>query len=584
MPSVAALGIDYSGNNNYWTPNNFSVTAGAGNDSLVDSPTAYGTDTGVGGTVRGNYATLNPLQIGSSTTLNNGNLDSAATASSFNTTMGTVFASTGKWYAEVTILDVSADYSTKRVGVGIIKDTGTEQGNYLGSSSAGYAYYANATKYNNASSASYGATYVTNDVIGIALDLDAGTLVFYKNNTSQGTAYSSLSGLFTFAVSHYGSGAKVAINFGQRAFAYTAPSGFKALCTTNLPTPTIGATSTTQADNYFGVALYSGTGSGNSNVVSGLEFTTDLWWQKARNAANNNYLQDAVRGFGASKSLTSNSTGAEGFNGTPLTQSLSVSSTGFTVSGSDFNGNTASETYVAWCWDAGGSNATNTAGTITSTVRANTTSGFSIATFTKNANTNETIGHGLGVAPSMIIVKTRQSSGYTGWAVYHVSTGSNGYFELNTTSAFITLSTTWNNTAPTSTVFTMGTGWTSTQNFVAYCFAAVAGYSAFGSYTGNGSADGPFVYTNFRPRYLLIKVSSGTTNDWIIWDSARNTYNTMYAGLYADLSIAENSGSPVDILSNGFKIRNTGGGYNTSSATYIYAAFAESPFKYALAR
>jgi hypothetical protein len=581
MASVAALGVDSSGNGNYWTPNNFSVTAGAGNDSMVDSPTAYGTDTGVGGEVRGNYATLNALQIGSSTTLNNGNLDSAATASSFNTTIGTVFASTGKWYAEVTILDVSADYSTKRVGVGIIKDTGTEQGNYLGSSSAGYAYYANATKYNNASSASYGATYVTNDVIGIALDLDAGTLVFYKNNTSQGTAYSSLSGLFTFAVSHYGSGAKVAINFGQRAFAYTAPSGFKALCTTNLPTPTIGATSTTQANDYFNVVLWTGNSSA-SQAITGVGFQPDLVWAKARPANSGQNWVDAVRG--ATKNIRSNSTDAEATVNTVI----SFQSDGFTVGdGNGYDINKSGESVVGWCWNAGGSNATNTSGTITSTVRANTTSGFSIVTYT-GTGSNATVGHGLGVAPRMII--TKQRNGTWSWMTYHASLPVNAYILLNTTDAQTTNRSDVYNGTPSSTVINIGNNATingSGSTYVAYCFAPVAGYSAMGSYTGNGSTDGPFVYTGFRPRYVLIKniTTGGAGYDWFIHDTARDTYNVCTLDLEANLALSENQyGAEQDIISNGFKLRNSGAGTNGSSNTYIYAAFAESPFKYALAR
>jgi hypothetical protein len=360
------------------------------------------------------------------------------------------------------------------------------------------------------------------------------------------------------------------------------------LCTTNLPTPTIGATSTTQADNYFGVALYSGTGSGNSNVVSGLEFTTDLWWQKARNAANNNYLQDAVRGFGASKSLTSNSNGTEGFNGTPLTQSLSVSSTGFTVSGSDFNGNTASETYVAWCWNAGGSTVTNTSGTISAQVRANTTAGFSIVTYTGNGVDGATVGHGLGVVPSMVIQKRRDGS-IGGWRVWHsaiyATSGVTSTLYLNLD--YASTADGDNISGVSSTTFTTrGTGATnpSGNGCVAYVFTPVAGYSAFGSYTGNAAADGPFIYTGFRPEFVMIKASS-STGDWVMQDVARSPYNVSTNYLVANASTAEQTGQLLDFVSNGFKIRvAVSGAMNGSGTTYIYAAFAESPFKYALAR
>jgi hypothetical protein len=278
---------------------------------------------------------------------------------------------------------------------------------------------------------------------------------------------------------------------------------------------------------------------------------------------------------GVQKSLYSNLTNAEATD----PGVYSFDSDGFTAYNSAY-------TYVAWNWNAGGSTVTNTSGSISAQVRANPTAGFSVVTFTKNASTNETIGHGLGVAPTMIIVKTRGSAGYTGWAVYHVSTGTNGYLELNTTSAFNTLSTTWNNTAPTSTVFTMGTGWTAASNsMVAYCFAAVAGYSAFGSYTGNGSTDGPFVYLGFRPRFIVYKISSGTTGNWKMHDTSRGTYNANSPELLAESSAAEGASSGLfDLLSNGFKLRTTSSNYNGSGNTYIYMAFAENPFKYSLGR
>ena len=579
--STTTLGLDYSGNSNTWTTNNFSVTAGSGNDSLTDVPTpwiVYNTTGDVGGVVRGNYATLNPLQIGSSTTLNNGNLDSAATASSFNTTIGTVFASTGKWYAEVTILDVSADYSTKRVGVGIITSTGTEQSSYLGSSTSGYAYYANATRFNNATSASYGATYVTNDVIGIALDLDAGTLVFYKNNTSQGTAYSSLSGLFTFAVSHFGSGAKVAINFGQRPFAYTPPSGFRSLCTTNLPASTV-----LKGGEYMNAVLYTGNGSAG-NAKTGLGFQPDFLWFKSRNQARSHALFDAVRTrtYGlASESTNGDYTSAAGRD------LASFDSDGFTVGvPENFNSTNANgDTIVTWAWKANGAGVSNTAGSITSTVSANTTSGFSIVTYT-GTGANATVGHGLGVAPHMIITK-RRTTFTSGWGVWHTAIAGTEYLLLNSTAAKATATTAWNSTIPTSTVFSIGDASFSNgsvDGYVAYCFAPISGFSAFGSYTGNGSADGPFVYLGFRPRFIMIKDITAAYN-WIMVDTARDTYNGVQYILIPNLSDAEYSGTIIiDILSNGFKYRFAGGSGNTSGDTLVYAAFAENPFKNALAR
>jgi hypothetical protein len=226
-------------------------------------------------------------------------------------------------------------------------------------------------------------------------------------------------------------------------------------------------------------------------------------------------------------------------------------------------------------------------------VSANPTAGFSVVTYT-GTGANATVGHGLGVAPSMIIIKNR-TLGTENWAVYHTSTGAGNWLLLSGTNAAIANTTIWQNTSPTSSVFSLGpisNTNVSGSNFVAYCFAAVSGYSAFGSYTGNGSSDGPFVYLGFRPRYIMIKnISTGGANyDWVIADSSRETYNTTQNDLAANTSGAEASGilqQPNDFLSNGFKIRASGANAyptNASGSTYIYAAFAEHPFRQSRAR
>jgi hypothetical protein len=564
------LGKDSSGNGNNWTPNNFSVTAGAGNDSLVDSPTNYGTDTGVGGEVRGNYATLNPLdKNASSITLSNGNLQYSTSGTNYGV-RSTFAINSGKWYWEANITT-----KTNEIIIGIADAAWGLT--YVGATSGSYGYGASGAKYSNASSAAYGAAYTTNDVIGVALDLDAGTLVFYKNNTSQGTAYSGLSGTFFPAFSGQTSDT-VNVNFGQRPFAYTAPSGFKALCTQNLPTPTIGATSTTQANDYFNPVLY--TGNNSTQSITGVGFQPDWVWIKGRSGATDHGLYDAVRGV--QKQLESNQTGAETTETTGLT---AFGADGFTV-GALAQLNTSSATYVAWNWKANGAGSSNTAGTITSTVSANTTSGFSIVTYT-GTGANATVGHGLGVAPSMLIVKARNSSP-TNWGVYHANsnaTPQNYYLLLQSTVAATADSLAWNNTAPTSSVFSLGAGGfnINTATHVAYCFAPVAGYSAFGSYVGNGSADGPFVYLGFRPEFIMIKASSEASS-WILGDTARSPYNIQGARLFPNAANAEDNNFLFDYLSNGFKVRNSSSGNNTNGQTYIYAAFAESPFKYSLAR
>jgi hypothetical protein len=575
--TAATLGKDYSGNGNNWTPNNFSVTAGAGNDSLVDSPTSYGTDTGVGGTVRGNYATGNPLSH-LNATFANGNLDLTVAAPETSNAISTLALTSGKWYWEVT--PTVADASM----IGVCDITAATS-NRSWQSANGWAYFRNGQKYNNSSTSAYGASYVANDVIGVALDMDAGTLVFYKNGTSQGTAYST--GLSGKSLTPYlgngnggGGASQVYIcNFGQRPFAYTAPSGFKALCTQNLPTPTIGATTATQAGKFFNPVLYTGTGS--SLGVTGVGFQPDWVWVKGRSGATDHGLYDAVRGV--QKQLESNGTGAETTETTGIT---AFGSDGFTT-GALAQLNTSSATYVAWNWKANGSGSSNTAGSITSTVSANTTSGFSIVTYTGTGSA-ATVGHGLGVAPSMIICKGR-SVGGNYWQTQHSALGPTKALFLNTTDSAFTNAAYWNNTAPTSTVFSLGGNTDANGNgttYVAYCFAEVAGYSKFGSYTGNGSADGPFIFTGFKPAFVLIKSSTVASASWRLWDAKRSTYNVVNSSLFPNLPNAEVSTADyaIDFLSNGIKIRAADDGQNYSGGTFIYAAFAENPFKYSLAR
>lgn len=323
--------------------------------------------------------------------------------------------------------------------------------------------------------------------------------------------------------------------------------------------------------------LYTGTGAALSanNAVNGVSFQPDFVWVKSRSAATDHKLTDSVRGV--TKGLVSNSTAAE----TTDTQGLTAfSSGGFTV-GTDTNYNNLAATYVAWQWKAGGTAVSNTAGSITSSVSANTTAGFSVVTFTTQASGTATVGHGLGVAPSLIIQKIRTLA--ADWYVYNVSIGAGNILKLNTTDASAAASTIWNSTAPTSTVFSLGSGWAGSYSTVAYCFAPVAGYSAFGSYTGNGSADGPFVYLGFRPRFIMLK-RTDSTSDWRIYDSSRTPSNADDNVLAANTSAAEDTASgAIDVLSNGLKFRDAGAN-NVSSATYIYMAFAENPFKYANAR
>ena len=549
------------------TTSSFRTLAGinAAADSFVDTPTSYGTDIGAGGEVRGNYATLNPLNSYSAG-LSNGNLQLSQTSDSWVQGNSTIGVSSGKWYWEVTWS------SGTNIINGITKSP--LSASYVGSTSDSWGY-SGGFLYNNGSSSSYGASLSVGDVIGVALDLDAGTLVFYKNGTSQGQAASGLSGTFFPAISVYGTTSEN-VNFGQRQWAYAAPSGFRPLVDTLLPAPVVAKPS-----DYFQTVLY--TGNGSTQTISGLGFSPDLVWLKGRSVAYSHQLYDPIRG--ATNALVSNTTAAEAVYSGGLT---AFNSDGFTI-GNDGGINQSSSTFVAWTWDAGTTTTTNTVGSITSQVRANASAGFSVVTYS-GSGSSATVGHGLGVAPQMVIAKRRNASGWD-WPVWHSSLTSGTYtLFLDLTNAQANRTDIWDG-VPTSSVFKVNTsGQTndSAGTYVAYCFAPVAGYSSFGSYTGNGSADGPFVYTGFRPRWILHKsTSSESFSSWHVYDTARDAYNPVDLELYPNLSNSEGTipGGDFDILSNGFKVRtNFSGGWNTNGITYIYAAFAETPFAYSRAR
>jgi len=341
--------------------------------------------------------------------------------------------------------------------------------------------------------------------------------------------------------------------------------------------------------------LYTGNGSTQTinNSANGVSFAPDLVWVKVRSSAATHGLIDSVRGAGIA--LASNLTDAERNNGTGAGGDvIAFNSNGFNLgnntTGSATNSNLSGSTYVGWQWNAGGSTVTNTSGTISLQVRANATAGFSVVTYT-GTGTAATIGHGLGVAPSMMIIKSRPTAS-TSWIVYHSSISPTNLLTLQTTAAQQNLPLYFNSTAPTSSVFSIGsaanTGTDLNVNgstYVAYCFAAVAGYSAFGKYTGNGSTDGVFVYLGFRPRFVMVKQTNAVGN-WIVWDTSRSTYNQMQDYLLPNSSAAEanNVLVSIDVLSNGFKCRTADDDINGSGGTYIYAAFGENPTKFANAR
>ena len=561
--SNTGLGQDFSGNGNYWNTNNISVTSGTTYDAMTDVPTL------TSATVA-NYAVMNPLTNQGGLTVSNANLNvSVGNGSSWKSVIGTMaLPSTGQWYWEVTV--VTGTGSTQEI-VGVANTVDNISSSYSGSTANTYGYQSNGSKNNNAAGVAYGASYTTGDVIGVAVDTGAGTITFYKNNVSQGTAFTGLSSSYSYvaASSILGTTSNFATNFGQRPFSYTPPTGYVALNAYNLPTSTI-----VQGNKYMDATTYTGTAAAQSIVNAG-GFKPDFVWLKERSIAQSHYLYDSVRG--ATKYLQSDTTGSESTVANALT---SFNSNGFSI-GSFVGANDTGATEIAWQWQAGqGSTSSNTSGSITSTVSVNTTAGFSVVTWTNNNTANQSVGHGLGVAPKMIITKDRDNGTFN-WAVWFTGFTKDEYLLLNTTGAKASYNTLWYS-VPDSSKFYIGSTGTGLNNgtdkMVAYCWASIPGFSAFGSYTGNGSADGSFIYTGFQPAFILIKVSS-TVDEWVIFDNKRPAYNATNLRLNPNSSGAEQSTQPIDILSNGFKLRGTGANINGSGNTYIYAAFASNPFK-----
>lgn len=549
------LGKDSAGSNN-WTANNFS-TAGTTNDVMQDNPTL--TDNGDNG--QGNYATLNPL-TNSGGTFSNANLRYVGPGA-WRRINGTIAVSSGKWYYEGKI--ANAPYSPRgsttlynAVGFGlatVTHDTNTPrlQTDSVVMQDSGY--------FKNFSGAQTdsGATLANGDTIGVAVDLDNNQFTFYRNNSSiaSGTIGAAAGTLLVPVLYGYSNSYGVFdLNFGQQPFSYSPPTGFKALNTRNLGTPTIA-----DASAYFQTALYTGNGGTQSVYTNnGTTFQPDLVIVKDRSATRNWTWVDSVRG--ATKEIWSDLSNVESTNANGVS---SINSNGFTVGNSAWV-NSSGENFVAYMFKKGA------------------TSGLDIVTFTAPASGNFTVPHSLGVAPAMVIVKARNL--FAGWWLWHQSLANNttAYVQLNSTAAATTYSTMWG-TGNTSTNLGMTAGGACPANYqcVAYAFAEVPGFSKFGSYTGNGSADGPFVYTGFKPAFVMLKDITQAQR-WYIHDNAREPTNQMGSELSPGLNYAEgNLGAQIDFLSNGFKLRDSGNA-NTSGDTIIYAAFAEQPFKYTRAK
>ena len=592
------IGEDSSGNGN-----DFSVTVLAAHDAMPDSPT-------------NNFCTLNPLAKGSGTiTFSEGNLKSSTSASVAAAEHGATFTipKSGKWYWEAAYTGANTGGSQAAL-MGIMDiDTQTVglSGNHLTTTTGDYiTYYThNSSIYeNNVLDSSFSGNEAA-ATVGFALDMDNGYLFVHLNGTyiggtpnfSTGANHAAEPNTTRTWLPFFGANGGTTItwtaNFGQDStfagattaggntdkngkgdFKYAVPSGFLALCTANLPTPAI-----VNGSEHFVPYLYTADNT-SPKSRTGMGFSPDFLWFKDRTTAFSHGLYDTVRGI--PYQLQANNTSAE--NSYNLLDSFDAD--GFTTTSDGTAGNVLNyntDNYVTWAWKAGGTAVSNTSGSTTSNVSANTDAGFSIVTWFANAATG-TVGHGLNSAPELVIAKPRDDSG-TNWYVMHTGAlTASQVFNLDVTGAAYTPGIAhFNSTYPTSSVISYG-GFLGNaltyNNKVAYCFHSVEGYSKVGKYFGNGSADGPFVYTGFRPSFILIKKSSAAGDNWTIYDTARDPYNVAREYLIPNSSQTAASTDTYDILSNGFKIRTSGAWVNTSGATYAYLAFAETPFKYANAR
>ena len=550
----SGIGTDSSGNGNNWTASGFS-TSGTGTDVMSDTPTT-------------NWCTLNPISLRASfnNDCNDGNLGIETLGGNWDRgTKGTIGASSGKWYWEYTHGTIASGYPT--ADIGITKYESEISANTSGGETSADTYLIqgnNGNKHNAGSGSSYGSAFTTGDICSIALDLDNGKVWFGKNGTwfnsgdpAAGTnaAFTGLTGtfwpLFYWGLSAGTSGVNQSyFNFGQRSFSYTPPTGFKALNTANLPEPTIK-----KGGDYFNTVLYTGNGTSQSLSAG---FASDLVWVKNRSTANSHQLTDSVRGN--TNALASDLTIAE------YTGEISLTGSGFSVSGNANATNKSAETYVGWNW------------------KESATAGFDIVTYTGNGAASQVVNHSLGVTPNFVIVKNRSNT--ASWNVWgsqgftrlglNIDNGDLGNFGITRGASSITLPS------------TSDVGWNAlNENYVAYLWSEVASFSKFGSYTGNGSTDGPFVFCGFRPAYVWLKGSTFASN-WNAYDSARDKYNITDDLLRLNSAAAEVSDygatAGLDLLSNGFKLRTSSGDWNSSGQTFVFAAFSETAFKYSNAR
>ena len=570
---------DVSGNGNNWSPNNLQYT-----DVVLDSPVTGG-----------NFAVMNPTDF--ALYLSEGNLKVSSSAGS-----GSIIArstmlvppNSGKWYFEgySTVTSSNGHY------IGVWCPTGLNaaiSSGYHDDANFGVlsghecvAYLSNGTIRNNSSSSTVTGLDdfdTAGDIVGVLLDMDAQTVQFYNNGTAQGSAQSlpnTTDPYGFFVAGHHSKG--VIFNAGQDdsfagletpngvsdesgtgVFSQSQGANGKAWNSGNLPTPTI-----TAPDDYFNTVLYTGDNA-DRNIDVG--FQSDFIWVKERNGTPSHRLYDSVRGDG--QTLFSNLTNAE-YDGASDGIDFSYSN-GFAIdAGSNVGSyNGTSDTYVAWNWLAGNGTVSNTDGSMTSTVSANTTAGFSIIDCTTTA-ANSTCGHGLSEKPELVISKSRSAT--SDWYVLtDIIDGSSDYLRLNLTAA----KTDYASSAPTATTITIP--FASGVDTINYAFHSVEGYSKIGSYTGNSSSDGTFVHCGFRPAWVMVKRTNNVA-DWVILDNERNQFNVANLYLSPNSSASEVTSDRLDMLSNGFKLKTTGANVNYSGDNYIFLAFAESPFSKSNAR
>ena len=556
-------------------------------DVFTDTPTNYTDSSDV---VHGNYCTLNPLTQANNSgtqTFKHGNLHHESTSSAgawhmFRGTMTIPKGSTDKFYYEVEWVQDTGNTDFQVGWVDPFQKGVTASG--FGDSAHEYCFRGDNGKFFSANvQHTYGSAPSQGDIVGVGYD--NGSIRFWVNGTEQnsGTAATTgvskplMPGFATYTQSN--DTFKANFNFGQRDFKHPQ-SGYKSICTQNLDDTFSGA-AVNNPSKFFDIKTWAGTGSAGHDI-KGFNFQPDMVWLKRRDALGGHHVRDAIRG--ATKSWFPNTNEGEGTDSNIMSAFISD---GFTLGNGD-NTNNSSGTYVGWAWDVGTAAATaSTAGSVTPSAQwVNATAGISITTWAGDDTNPYTVGHGLSAKPDFIIIK-RYTTGSSSNFVYHSSLGAEKYIQLDADSAAGDDTGLWNDTEPDSQKFTVGS-WNmmdSGQSLIAYCWNAVPGYSAFGQATGNGSTNGVFVYTGFKPRWILWK-GTNEASSWGIIDTARSPYNVADDLLTAEANSAEDTGNSNwarDILSNGFKMRGSHGAVNGSGDNYIWAAFAEHPQKTARA-